>query len=208
MISRTFSSGFRGQLALGISVIFSPFLVPILTAMCVVQKYAGTRAEALLWLTIMVVFVTLLPISGIVALYWASKVSDLHLQAKEERLIPLSFTLASMIVGTIILHRIDASRELVWAGIAYIANSVVFSAITPLWKISFHTSVTTGCLMVLVFLVNSTLGWLFLVVPLIAWARVYRKRHTLLQTVVGTLLAVVNTSLIFYVKALLSEPPY
>ncbi len=207
MVSST-SSGFRSQIALGTSVIFSPFFVPIATTLFVVETHAETPTDALLWLTIVTVFVTVLPISGIAVLYWTSKVSDVHLHTKEERLVPLCFTLVSIIAGTIILYRIGASRELVWAGIAYIVNTLVFSAITPLWKISFHTSVTTGCIMVLIFLVNSAFASLFLLVPLIAWARIYRKRHTFLQTVVGTLLAVVNTTFVFYVKSQLSGPPY
>ena len=197
MTRKTFSA-FPAWVALGTSVIFSPFIVPIVTAIFVVQKHATTSQEVMLWLAIVATFVTVLPILVIVLLFRFSKVSNLHLRAKEERLIPLCFTLVSMIIGTIILDKIGASSKIIWACIAYIVNSVVFSAITPLWKISFHTSVTTGCIMVLVFLVNSNLVWLFLVVPLIAWARVYRERHTPLQTVVGSLLAIVNTMLVFY----------
>jgi membrane-associated phospholipid phosphatase len=51
-------------------------------------------------------------------------------------------------------------------------------------------------------LVNPQFGWLFLLIPLIAWARVYRKRHTLLQTVVGAVLAVGNTVFILYMAKL------
>ena len=74
-----------------------------------------------------------------------------------------------------------------------------------MWKISFHSSVATGCVTVLVMLVNPQLGWLFLLVPLIAWARVYRKRHTLLQTVVGAVLAVGNTALVLHLAQLGSQ---
>lgn len=193
-------SGFRDRMAWGISLVFSPFFVLIATTVVVVEKYAVTSRDTLLWLTILGIFVTVLPMLWIGILFRLSKVSDWHLHSKEERLSPLCFTLASMSVGTVILYWLDAERHIIWAGVAYIANSIVFSAITPMWKISFHSSVATGCITVLVVLVNSQCGWLFLLVPFIAWARVYRQRHTLLQTVVGAVLAVGNTALVFYVK--------
>lgn len=180
------------RIAWGTSVLFSPFLVPIATAVGVIQKHAAPQ-DALRWLVIVVLFVTVLPVLSIAAMVRYAKVSDLHLHNREERLLPLCCTLVSMIVGTVLLHQLGAAREIVWAGIAYIVNSLIFSAITPMWKISFHSSVATGCVTVLVMLVNPQFGWLFLLIPLIVWARVYRKRHTLLQTIVGAALAVGNT---------------
>lgn len=197
-MTRSSLSIIPARIALGISIIFSPFFVPIVTTVVVVEKYAVTRQEALLWLAILAMFVTVLPVLCIGMLFRCARVSDWHLNSKEERLLPLCLTLGSMIIGTGILYYIEAEHQIVWAGIAYIANSVVFSAITPMWKISFHSSVTTGCITVLVVLVNAQFGWLFLLIPLIAWARVYRKRHTLLQTVVGAVLAVGNTALVLH----------
>ena len=189
------------RIAWGTSVLFSPFLVPIATAVGVIQKHAAPQ-NALRWLVIVVLFVTVLPVLSIAVMVRYAKVSDLHLHNREERLLPLCCTLVSMVVGTVLLHHLGAAREIVWAGIAYIVNSVIFSAITPIWKISFHSSVATGCVTVLVMLVNPQFGWLFLLIPLIAWARVYRKRHTLLQTVVGAVLAVGNTVFILYLAKL------
>ena len=180
------------RIAWGTSVIFSPFLVPIATAVGVIQKHAAPQ-DALRWLVIVVLFVTVLPVLSIAVMVRYAKVSDLHLHNREERLLPLCCTLVSMVVGTVLLHQLGAAREIVWAGIAYIVNSLIFSVITPMWKISFHSSVATGCVTVLVMLVNPQFGWLFLLTPLIVWARVYRKRHTLLQTIVGAVLAVGNT---------------
>ena len=189
------------RIAWGASVLFSPFLVPIATAVGVIQKHAAPQ-NALRWLVIVVLFVTVLPVLSIAVMVRYAKVSDLHLHNREERLLPLCCTLVSMVVGTVLLHQLGAAREIVWVGIAYIVNSVIFSAITPIWKISFHSSVATGCVTVLVMLVNPQFGWLFLLIPLIAWARVYRKRHTLLQTVVGAVLAVGNTVFILYLAKL------
>ena len=203
-MARSNLSTIPAGIAWGTSVLFSPFLVPIATAAGVVYKHADPQ-NALRWLAIVVLFVTVIPALSIAVMVRFSKVSDLHLQNREDRFLPLCCTLISMIVGTVLLHRLGAAREIVWAGVAYITNSVIFSAITPIWKISFHSSVATGCVTVLVMLVNPHFGWLFLLVPLISWARVYRKRHTLLQTVVGAVLAVGNTVIVLYMVRLGSQ---
>ena len=203
MTRRTLST-LTARLAWCISVVFSPFLVTIATAFGVVQKHAAPQ-DSLRWLGIVVLFVTVLPTVSIALMVRFAKVSDLHLKNREERFLPLCCTLVSMIVGTFLLHRLGAAREIVWVGVAYITNSVVFLAITLMWKISFHSSVATGCVTVLVMLANPLFGWLFLLVPLIAWARVYRKRHTLSQTVVGAVLAAGNTVLVLHLAKLGSQ---
>ncbi len=200
MIRRTLST-IIARLAWCVSVVFSPFLVPVATAIGVVQEHAAPE-DLLRWLGIVVLFVTLLPALSVAIMVRFSKVSDLHLKNREERFLPLCCTLVSMIVGTFLLYRLGAAREIVWAGVAYVINSVIFFAITLTWKISFHSSVATGCVTVLVILVNPQFGWLFLLIPLIAWARVYRKRHTLLQTVVGAVIAVGNTTLVLHLAKL------
>ncbi|MDE0088689.1 MAG: hypothetical protein OXU23_23415, partial [Candidatus Poribacteria bacterium] len=60
MTQKTFSA-FPAWIALGTSVVFSPFIVPIVTAIFVIYKHASTNQEVILWLTIVAIFVTVLP---------------------------------------------------------------------------------------------------------------------------------------------------
>ena len=139
-------------------------------------------------------FFSLLPILFIFILFRLGRVSNLNLEVKEQRTLPLLFAIGAACIGLGSFYVIEAPREIIWAGIAYIANGIIFGAITQLWKISFHTGVYTGCITVLALILNdANLAWLFVLVPLIAWARIRRKRHTLVQTVVGALVALINT---------------
>ena len=194
MTQRT-SSTLTSWVALYISVFFSPFIVPIVTAIFIVHEHASSAQEVFLSVAVISTFVTILPIFAVFLLVRLSKVSNFHLHDKDERLLPLCITCISMVLGTIVLYKLGASRKIVWVCLAFIVNSIVFSAITPFWKISFHTSVATGCIIVLVLLIDVKLLWLFLLIPPITWARIYRKRHTFLQTVAGTVLAIVITIL-------------
>lgn len=192
----------RDYIASALSILFSPFLVPVVTILIIVQRYAATGQQALLWTTIIIVFVSVLPVLFILFLFRVGQLSDLHLAVREQRIGPLLFSMASAFVGTGILQMVGAPREIVWAGIAYVVNGVLFTMITPYWKISFHSGVTAGCITVLVLLIRAKFGWLFLLLPPIAWARVRRKRHTPLQTVVGVLISVVSTIVVFQLSGI------
>jgi hypothetical protein len=183
----------RDGIAATTSVIFSPFLVPIATILIIVQTYAFATGQAFLWSAIVTLFVSMLPMLYIFILFRLGQVSDLHLAVREQRMLPLFFAMMSALVGTAVLYLLDAPREIVWAVVAYVVNGVVFTAITQHWKISFHSGVTAGCITVLILLVDARFSGLFVLLPLIAWARVHRKRHTLLQTVVGAVVSVFST---------------
>ena len=182
------------RIAFAISFIFSPFLVQIAASLVVVPLYAVTSGQALLWTLIIILFFSGLPSLFILILARSGHLSDLHLSVQEQRLVPLCFAVISGLVGTGILYRIDAPRKLIWVGIVYAVNGTIFTAITPLWKISFHSGVTAACITTLTLLVNVRFAWLFLLLPPVAWSRVYRKRHTIPQTVVAALISIVCTA--------------
>jgi len=181
------------RIAVVISVLFSPFLVPITSILLIVRIYAATIQHRLLWVLIVILFASVLPTLFILMLFRLGHLSDIRLTVREQRLKPLLFSLASALIGSGVLHLVHAPREIVWLCIAYAANGVVFTLITLLWKISFHSGVAAGCMTALMMLVSSQFAPLFLLLPLIAWARVHRKRHTVLQTVVAAPIAVANT---------------
>ena len=144
-------------------------------------------------------FFSLLPVLFIFILFRLGRVSHLNLEIKEQRTLPLLFAIGAACIGVGIFYGIGAPREIIWAGIAYIANGLIFGVITQFWKISFHTGVFTGCVTVLALILHDArFAWLYLLAPLIAWARVRRKRHTLVQTVVGAFIAIVNTVLLLW----------
>jgi hypothetical protein len=187
--------------AAAISVLLSPFLVPVASILPVVYIYAVTLRQAILWPLIVILFISILPSLFVLMLFRLGQISDIQLTVGEQRVKPLFFSLASALVGSGILHLVDAPQEIVWICIAYAINAVVFTLITPLWKISFHSGVTAGCVTALTLLVSAQLAWLFLLLPLIAWARVHRKRHTLLQTVVAALIAIVSTAMVLQLSS-------
>ena len=185
------------RIAVATSIIFSPFLIPVPTILLLARTYAATLQQAMLWMLVVTVFVCVLPSIFILILVRSGRLSDLHLAVRKQRLAPLYFSLVSTLVGIIILHQIDAPRQIVLPSVAYAINGVVFTAITHLWKISFHCGSAAGSITVLMLLVDAKLAWLSLLLPLIAWARVQRKKHTIFQTVAAALIAAAGTVAVF-----------
>jgi len=181
-----------------VSLVFSPFLVLIAAILLVVHLTAETLQQAILWSLISIVFASVFPFIFILILVRLGKLSGMGIAIREQRIGPLLFSLGSALVGTFILHRLGAPKMLVWLGIAYAVNGVVFIAVTRVWKISFHTGVMAACVTALTLLVNINLAWLFLLLPLVAWSRIYRKRHTLFQTLAGVFLAAIVTRLVLW----------
>ena len=184
------------RIAVTISVLFSPFLLPIASILLIVRMSVATMQQGFLWMLIVILFASALPILFILILFCMGQLSDVRLTVREQRAKPLIFSLVSALVGSGILHLLDAPPEIVWLCIAYAINGVVFTLITHAWKISFHSGVAAGCMTGLTTLISGQFIWLFILLPLVGWARVYRKRHTFLQTIVAVPIAVANTAVV------------
>jgi len=83
--------------------------------------------------------------------------------------------------------------------ICYLNNTIIVLLINLSWKISIHAMGVAGPLTALIYL----FGWPGLVftlsVPLVAWSRVYLKRHTPWQVTMGTLLGFSLTAVQIYI---------
>ena len=179
-----------------ISLILHPFILPVATILVIAPTYATTFRQALLWSTVTALFVSVVPSVFIFALFRSGKISNLNLEAKDQRMKPLLFSQVSVIVGAGVLWRMGAPEAVSWLCVAHAINGLIFLLITLRWKISFHAGVVAGCVTAMALLVGSGWTWLGLTIPIVGWARVYRKRHTVLQTVVAALIATVSTAVI------------
>ena len=98
---------------------------------------------------------------------------------------------------------LDAPLLLMALVVASGASGIIFMTVNLVWKISVHTAFVTAMVVVLVVLY----GWVAIlsavVIPLMAWARVVLKQHTVAQTVVGAVISAAAVSFIYYSYGLL-----
>ncbi|MCE2394385.1 hypothetical protein J4G02_07320 [Candidatus Poribacteria bacterium] len=196
IMRHTLNTQMLDRIAVTISVLFNPFLLPLASILIIVWLSVTTTQQGLLWMVIVILFASVLPMLFILLLFRLGQLSDFRLTVREQRAKPLIFSLVSALVGSGILYLLDAPREIVWLCIACVINGVVLTLITQVWKVSFHSGVAAGCMTGLVTLISSQFVYLFILLPFIAWARVHRKRHTYLQTIIAAPIAVASTAVV------------
>ena len=184
------------RIAVTISVLFNPFLLPLASILIIVWLSVTTTQQGLLWMVIVILFASVLPMLFILLLFRLGRLSDVRLTVREQRAKPLLFSLVSALVGSGILHLLNVPQEIVWLCIACVINGLVLTLITQIWKISFHSGVAAGCMTGLATIISSQFIYLFILLPFIAWARVHRKRHTFLQTIIAAPIAIANTAVV------------
>lgn len=70
---------------------------------------------------------------------------------------------------------------------------IVFFLITLYWQISLHTALNTFGAILVNFLFDWNLAFLYLTIPTILWARLTLKRHTLSQLMAGIIISAIIT---------------
>lgn len=175
-----------------ISRVFDPvWLIPGMLALAT----GWSLINGLRWRFIVILLLIdgLIPFLYFVHLLSTKEISDWDTTKREQRLKLYGFTLVAHSIGVtlaVLLGKLVLSKIL----LLFLILAVVFTLITLKWKISIHTGVSSAAVIFLSLLFGFDWLWLYLIVGLVAWARIVMKKHTFLQTAAG---AVVAAGIIF-----------
>ena len=117
---------------------------------------------------------------------------------REDRARPLVCGVASYVVGTAVLFVVDAPRIMTVMMLSYAISTAVVALISTRWKISVHATGVMGPSMAL-----SLVYWpwglaMFALVPLVAWSRYVRRKHTPAQLVGGFVYGSIATATVLW----------
>ncbi|GAA3634366.1 hypothetical protein GCM10022223_60860 [Kineosporia mesophila] len=171
-----------------ITDLLAPAPLVTLTVLVVACSESGPAA-GLGWSLLTLFFAPGLPYAlilvGIRRGWW----TDRHVRIREQRLIPLTAALASIIVGLTVLALAGAPRPLSALVIAMTAGLVTTLAVTTVWKISVHAAVAAGSTVCLgIELGTPTTAIAVVGAAAVAWSRVRLRAHTPAQVAAGLLL--------------------
>lgn len=181
-----------------ISAIFSPQVVSAISFIVVSFVLESSVKMKLISGLIGVLFTSVFPTIFIYYLISKGKVDHPFVPVREQRTIPYIFAIISSIVGFLLLFYLNSHRLLVFSQWCYFSNTFLILLINFRWKISAHLAGLTGPLTILFWIFGHWVLILFLLVPFVAWSRVYLKAHDLGQVFGGAVLGIVSTSLQFY----------
>jgi len=129
------------------------------------------------------------------------KISDYEFTKREER--PPYFTSVTIgyLVLFIIISLIFKNQPITYVSLALFTTSCVLTMVSLYWKMSGHMTYSTLFFFTLLFLFPQTpyLPLIFIFTPLIATSRVILKKHTIMQTIIGTLVCTIISILIYWV---------
>lgn len=178
-----------------ISRIFDPFVTVGLVSTIAVF-ISGLNGLPLFFYLVVIVFGTIALLATL--LHWAIRrghLSNWDLTDRKQRFIPLAVALVVLTLN-LIASRFFINDFLVNLFALYISWMIGFFLITLFWKISGHAAGTT----LAAGLIIHWFGWsswpVLLAIPLVGWARVVRKDHSVYQVVAGSFYSVVILALL------------
>lgn len=177
-----------------VSDILSPPLLAVAGLALATRLFDSTGDY--LWLVYYLFLVIVIPMAYLLWKLYTGEISDFHVRVREQRMRPMLVSLFCALIGWISLWLGDGPRGLmIIAGLGMIQMALIL-LVTSRWKISGH-GVAIGGITVFAVGIFGREAWpLLLAIPLVAWARVRLKRHTLAQTVAGSLLGIAMTLLL------------
>jgi len=166
------------------NVTLPPIIALLMFALINYTVSKGLSFVALMLLTIF--FAVLMPLS--ILIFWARRTHspDLDVSGMTERSQPLFVATVSFFIGTIALLLIRAPALTTTIMLGYSVGTLFIFFVNLHWKISAHAMGVAGPTVVLLFVFGPWGVLLGLCLPLVIWSRVYLKKHTLAQALVGS----------------------
>ncbi len=132
-------------------------------------------------------------------LYAKKKNLEIDIPSRKDRIYPLLMVIPSYLIGLILLYILGTSPVITVLMFCYFSITIVVLLISIYWKISLHSMGVAGPAVFLIHIFGIP-GFVFsLIIPLVMWSRVYLKKHTVSQVIVGALLGFLLTAMQIYI---------
>jgi hypothetical protein len=179
-----------------ISLVLNPLVLLMPVPFFLVFERTNNLARSLAWTGISTFFIFLYFMLIVFGIRFGI-FSDLDVSKRQQRPILFLVGLFLAISYLIFLLLFHAPGILQIGTFALIAGLFVIGAVNMFTKVSGHLAVLSAFLTFAVLVEGWKLLGLFILLPLLAWARIKTKNHTLLQTVLGSVIGILTTVIIY-----------
>ena len=176
-----------GRLARLITEVLAPWVIVLVLPLGVAWQATRTTSGTLLWGFVVSVTSSLLPM---LVILWGARTGRWdghHVRNREGRLVPFLALIGLSSTGLGLLVLGGAPWPMTALDLSMITTLLATWAITAKWKISMHTAVAGGAVVMLTTTYDPRLWVLTLLVIAIGWSRVWVGDHTPAQVVGGVL---------------------
>jgi len=185
----------KDRLARWTSILFdsSVLSIPIFLAFGWID--AGTIGLG--WAILILIIVTGIPLAYLVIGLRYGWVSDMEMTQRSERPRFILISLSSDVLALLVLLFLHGPHLLSVIVLTYFCLAITMLTISRFWKISLHMAGVGGFSTALLYVFGIPMLWVFLSLPLVAWARLHRRKHTLAQLVIGAIAGILVAILTF-----------
>lgn len=178
------------------TVTYSPMLA--IPAFLFINLFFLNFHDFIIITSVSIFFATILPIAAVLTWSKRNVGVDTDLSKKEDRIYPLIIGITSYLIGTIVLYIFHAPALVTILMLCYSINTLTVFFINFFWKISIHSMGVAGPTTALTFAFGPVGSLLGLFIPLVMWSRVYLKKHTMSQVIMGATLGFILTTIEIY----------
>lgn len=176
-----------------ISIISTPAIVGTLLLIYTFYEFSESTEIFFKSLGAVFFFSVFLPVLFTFYLMQKNKVKNFHMIEREERKMPFGFALVASVVSLLAIKYLNSNLELTRMIMTLYLMALGFVTITFLkYKISGHTFIFSSAIFILVSFLDLRFIYLFPLVILIGWARVYLKEHSLGEVLGGVGYALIS----------------
>lgn len=181
-----------------ISTILNPLVILIPVPFILVLKSTNNYSLAFFWGLFSLVFMGILSlfiILGIKLHYF----SDLDISKRKDRPLLFTFSIFLSAAYIVFLYFLNAPKILFIVIFALILGLTVFEIVNRYTKASIHVATISAFVMSLFIVYDGIFIFSFLLIPLVAWARIKTHNHTKKQTIVGGSLGILITLVVYVI---------
>lgn len=180
-----------------ISTVINPIFLLVPVPYFLVLKATNNQSLSYFWEIFSLIFILIFSIFILIGV--EKKIfSDLDISKRSQRPLLFTFAIGLGAIYTVFLYFLKAPEVLFIAIFTLILGLVIFEFINKITKASLHVG-TIAAFSTSLFIVYDGISiFIFLLIPLVAWARVKTHNHTKRQTLIGAALGILIT-LISYV---------
>jgi membrane-associated phospholipid phosphatase len=169
-----------------VNVLLHPVIVTIPGVFLIVYKSTAEIQLALFWTFVSIFFSSTI---GLFVMYGVKKgfFTNLDVSNRKQRIILYPFIIAVVLLFVGFVYIVHGPKVLVDASILIILALIILDTINTRIKVSGHVGVLSAFVTGFAYSFGGVSYLSLLLIPLIAWARITEKRHTLKETIVGAI---------------------
>ena len=183
------------RLARWVSVLFDSSTLSLPVFLLLGWIEAGTAGLG--WAILTLFIVTGIPLAYLLIGRKRGWVGDMEMTQRADRPRFILISLSSDVLALVVLRALHGPHLLSVIVLTYFCLAMTMLTISSFWKISLHMVGVSGFSTALLYVFGMPGLWVFLSLPLVAWARMHRRKHTPAQLLAGAVAGMLITGLVF-----------